>query len=58
MTFLHISGILQTENGTNRKRQLPFVFCKRKAKRQTSVYLLQMETENGRLFFLDANDKL
>ncbi len=46
----HVSWILQTENKTNRKRQLPFVFCKRKTemaklpfvcckwKRKTDVY--------------------
>jgi hypothetical protein len=30
---LHISGIPQKENGTNEKRQFPFVFCKRKMER-------------------------
>jgi hypothetical protein len=32
---------LQTENGTNGKRRLPFVYCKRERKRRTSVCLLQ-----------------
>jgi hypothetical protein len=40
----NVSGIPQTENGTYGKRQLPFVFCKRKT-----------ETANSRLFV--ANGK-
>jgi hypothetical protein len=63
---LHVSKIPQIENGTNGKQQLPFICCKRKTatanfrlfaangKRewQTSVCLLQTETENGSLFSL------
>jgi hypothetical protein len=43
---LHVSRILQTENGTNRKRGLPFVCCKEKT-----------ETVNLRLFAADGNGK-
>jgi hypothetical protein len=42
----HVSRILQTENGTNRKRGLPFVCCKGKT-----------ETANLRLFAADGNGK-
>ncbi len=43
---LHVSGILQTENGSNGKRHLPFVFCKRKT-----------EMANLRLFAANGNGK-
>ncbi len=43
---LHVSGISQTEKETNGKRQLPFVFCKRKS-----------ETSNFRLFAANGNVK-
>jgi hypothetical protein len=43
---LHVSRIPKTENGTNGKRQLPFVFCKRKT-----------EMENFRLFTANRNRK-
>jgi hypothetical protein len=48
----HVSMFLQMENGTNIKRNFRLFSANRKRKRQTSVYLLQMETENGCLFFL------
>jgi hypothetical protein len=54
--FLHVhvstSRIPQTENGTNGKWQLLFVFSKRKRKPQTSVCLLLTEMGIGRFFFL------
>ncbi len=43
--------VLFVANGQGNGK-LPFVCCKRKRKRQTSVGLLQTETENGSLFFL------
>jgi hypothetical protein len=42
------------KNGTNRKRQLTFVYANEKRKRQTSVCLLQTETEVS--FPWSAND--
>jgi hypothetical protein len=43
---LHVSGILQMENGTNAKRQLPYVCCEQK-----------MEIANFRLFAANGNGK-
>jgi hypothetical protein len=52
------SGIPQTENGTNGKRQLPVVRCKRKTETQTSVCLLQTELEKLEVCFpWKVNDK-
>jgi hypothetical protein len=41
---LNVSGIPQRENGTNRKGQLPFVFCKQ-----------EMEMANFNLFAANGN---
>jgi hypothetical protein len=49
---LSVDTLRQTENGTNGKHQLLLFCCKGKRKRQTSVSLLQSETENGSLFSL------
>ncbi len=50
--YLHVSGIVQRKNRTNRKWQLLFVCCKWKTETANFLCLLQMETENGRLFSL------
>jgi hypothetical protein len=47
---LNVSGILQTENGTNGKQQLPFVFCKRKA--GISNFSLFAAIRNRKLIFV------
>jgi hypothetical protein len=54
---LHISGIPQTEKGTNGKWQPPFDFCKRKTE-TTNVRLFDAN-ENGKQTFVpwSANDK-
>ncbi len=52
---LHVSGIPQTEltdNGTNRQRNFHLFSAIGKQKQQTSLCLLQKETENGLSFSL------
>jgi hypothetical protein len=46
VSFLHVSRTLQTENGSNRNQQLPFVYCKQEA-----------ETENFRLIAENGDGK-
>ncbi len=51
MPAIHfLNTLLQRENGTNGKRQFPFVCFKQKMDTQTSVCFLQPETENRNLF--------
>jgi hypothetical protein len=49
---LHVSGMSQTENGTDRKQQLLYFSANRTQKLQTSACLLQTKMENGTLFSL------
>ncbi len=56
-THTHKHTHTHTKNGTSRKQKFPFTFCcKRKQKRQTSVCLLQRESENSFFPWL-ANDQ-
>jgi hypothetical protein len=54
---LYVSGVPQTKNATNGKLQLRLFSSNREQKRQTSICLLQTETENGSLFSLVGNLK-
>jgi hypothetical protein len=49
---LYVSGIPPTENGTNGKRKLPFVFSANGKRKRLPFFLLQIKTGNGRLFSL------
>jgi hypothetical protein len=49
---LHVSGILQTETELTENGNFRLFAANGKRKQQTSISLLQMETENGSLFSL------
>jgi hypothetical protein len=54
---LHISGISQRKTELTENGNFRLFSANGKRKRQTSVCLLQTETENGHLFSRSANDK-
>jgi hypothetical protein len=55
---LHISGIPQTEKGTNRKQQLPFVCYKRKGNGKLTFVCSKRKRKTEISFPWSANDQL